>query len=153
MIGFWGTVPHSWRQPWQGLGQHDWTPTSYTLSYTQSFHAQTSFAFAWQLTQGSEELSLRDAFQRLLTQPRPKDLEEAGWDGKTSALQTAQTAQLPWPFWPLSPWPWSPWSQVELDALGASYADDSDGTESHESEKNAAGGTWDWDLTECRQFL
>ena len=78
MIGFWGTVPHSWRQPWQGLGQHDWTPTSYTLSYTQSFHAQTSFAFAWQLTQGSEELSLRDAFQRLLTQPRPKDLEEAG---------------------------------------------------------------------------
>ena len=78
MIGFWGTVPHSWRQPWQGLGQHNWTPTSYTLSYTQSFHAQTSFAFAWQLTQGSEELSLRDAFQRLLTQPRPKDLEEAG---------------------------------------------------------------------------
>ena len=98
MIGFWGTVPHSWRQPWQGLGQHDWTPTSYTLSYTQSFHAQTSFAFAWQLTQGSEELSLRDAFQRLLTQPRPKDLEEAD-EMKTSALQTAQTAQiaqLPW---------------------------------------------------------
>ena len=40
--------------------------------------SSTTWGGSTQLTQGSEELSLRDAFQRLLTQPRPKDLEEAG---------------------------------------------------------------------------
>ena len=87
-------------------------------------------------TQGSEELSLRDAFQRLLTQPRPKDLEEAG-------------TQLPWP--QRVPFRISS-SQVELDALGASYAkDDSDG-ESDESE-DAADSTWDLTETAVRCWL
>ena len=38
--------------------------------------------------QGSEELSLREAFQKLLSQPRPKDLEEAGfWKLKCLKLE------------------------------------------------------------------